>query len=123
MMSHLSRQHGDVDIESPTVHSLLTSFPQDEDNMIDLDLGNGSPGPTGEARDQVNEDCCPHLTAQQSLKRSAALFLLTLKERYQLTQSALDFTVSQVKEMMFYDHEDNWQPLIRHLAAILVQIL
>ena len=44
LMSHLSRQHGDVDVESPTVHSLVTSFPQDEDtcNMMDLDFGNGS---------------------------------------------------------------------------------
>ena len=74
---------------------------------MDLDFGNGSPGlSNGESRDQVNEDCRLHFTAQQSLKRSAALFLLALKDRYQLTQSALDFTVSQVKEMMFYDHQD-----------------
>ena len=102
-MSHLSRQHGDVDIKSPTVHSLVTSFPQDEDNTMELDFGNGSPCWTAEA---VNGDCLLHLTAQQSLKRSTALFLLTLKERYQLTQAALDFTVPQVKEMMFYDHQD-----------------
>ena len=61
-------------------------------------------------RSGLTEDQTDHLAlnleAQQSLQRSAALFLLTLKERYQLTQSALDFTVTQVKEMLFYDHQD-----------------
>ena len=115
-MSHLSRQHRDVDIESPAVHSLVTSFPHDEDGTR-MDLSgfensspNRSPGldRSGLTEDQMDEDypLAPNLTAQQSLQRSAALFLLTLKERYQLTQSALDFTVSQVKEMLFYDHQD-----------------
>ncbi len=47
----------------------------------------------------------------QSLERSAALFLLTLKEKYQLTQSALNFASSQVQEMMFYDHQDKVEAL------------
>ena len=122
-LSHLSRQHGDVDIESPTVHSLVTLFPQD-DNKMDLDFGNRSPGlPNGEAQD---ENGGLHFTAQQSLKRSAALFLLTLKERYQLTQSALYFTVSQVKEMMFYHHHDKVAAInttlgTQHAASTLTQ--
>lgn len=112
-MSHLSQQHRDVDIESPAVHSLVTSIPHDEDGTR-MDLSgfenSSSPGPdsSGLTEDQMDEDCplALNLTAQQNLQRSAALFLLTLKERYQLTQSALDFTVSQVKEMLYYDHQD-----------------
>lgn len=113
LMSHLSRQHRDVDIETPSVHSLVTSFPHDEDDTrMDLSgfensSSNRSPGPdrSGLTEDQMDH-LAPNLKAQESLQRSAALFLLTLKERYQLTQSALDFTVTQVKEMLFYDHQD-----------------
>ena len=91
LMSHLSRQHRDVDIESPAVHSIVTSLLDDEDGTrMDLcgfenSSPNGSPGPDRSypTEDQMYEDCplAPNLTAQQSLQRSAALFLLTLKER------------------------------------------
>ena len=113
LMSHLSRRYRDVDIESPAVHSIVTSLPDDEDGTrmdlcgFETSSPNGSPGP--DTSDPTEDQMCPlapNLTAQQSLQRSAALFLLTLKERYQLTQSALDFTVSQVKEMLFYDHQE-----------------
>lgn len=39
-------------------------------------------------------------------KRSAALYLLTLKERYRLTQTALNFAVSQVGFMTDYISQD-----------------
>lgn len=39
-------------------------------------------------------------------RRSAGLFLLTLKERYQLTQTALNFAVGQVKQMVEFLSDD-----------------
>ena len=46
------------------------------------------------------------LVACNNVQTSAALFLLTLKEKYRLTQSALDFAVGQVKHMVGYMVED-----------------
>ena len=45
----------------------------------------------------------PTFTNQQ---KSAALFILTLKERYCITQVALDFAIGQVKEMVGYIMDD-----------------
>ena len=41
-----------------------------------------------------------------SLQRSAALFLLTLKEKYKLTQTAVDFAVGQVQCMVNFALDD-----------------
>ena len=45
LMSHLARQHRNVDIESPAVHSLVTSLPLDEDStrMDHCGFENSSP--------------------------------------------------------------------------------
>lgn len=49
----------------------------------------------------------PLLTSQENtLQRSAALFLLSLKEQHQNTQKAIDFAVEQVQQMMSYAVED-----------------
>lgn len=49
----------------------------------------------------------PLLTSQENtLQRSAALFLLSLKEQHQNTQKAIDFAVGQVQQMMSYAIED-----------------
>ena len=47
---------------------------------------------------------CP--TGSDRLARSAALFLVTLKEKYALTQSTIDFAVGQVNGIMTYVAED-----------------
>ena len=46
--------------------------------------------------DQDNEQ---HITPQQTLHKMAALFLLTLKEKYKLTQTAVNFATDAVKNM------------------------
>ena len=125
LMSHLSRQHREVDVESPSVHTLLISYPQDGGSTLELDQGTNEESVVEgedsiveamvevEAEDSIVE--ASHCQFQnrpiQSLERSAALFLLTLKEKYQLTQSAVNFALSQVKEMMFYDHQDKVETL------------
>lgn len=45
------------------------------------------------------------------LKKSAGLFLLSLKERYQLTQAAIDFAISQVQHMISFAVGDLYQIL------------
>ena len=55
----------------------------------------------------------PTFTNQQ---KSAALFILTLKERYCITQVALDFAIGQVKEMVGYIMDDVKLNLQQQLA-------
>ena len=40
------------------------------------------------------------------IERSVALFLLTVRERYQITQSAVDYAVGQLHQMVTYTAED-----------------
>lgn len=48
----------------------------------------------------------PDFVTGNKLYRSAALFLLSVKERFQLTQSALDFIIQQVKQMISFAVDD-----------------
>lgn len=51
-------------------------------------------------------DTGPGVQSEHLSRKSAGLFLLTLKERYQLTQTAMNFAVGQVKEMVAFLSED-----------------
>ena len=48
----------------------------------------------------LQESDCSHQSNVKHLHRSAGLFLLSIKERYQLTQAAVDFALGQVREMI-----------------------
>lgn len=67
----------------------------------------------------TNEESLPGLASSQEdrVQRSAALFLLTLKERYEITQTALDFAVGQVHQMVTYIVEDIQASVEEHLRA------
>ena len=103
MMSHLNRKHKGIDLDHaqsvesvPVAESSSTNEEQQhevnaEGAMVDL-----SP----RINHQVYEDTI------NTLERSAALFLLSLKERYEITQTALDFAVSQVQQMVLFAVED-----------------
>ena len=98
--SHISRKHRGLErvgILSGTDEntSIVTSSTNFDD---DLDS-------TGDGVD-VSVDRARTTDTQSRLTRSAALFLITLKEKYALTQSATDFAVGQVKELMMYMLED-----------------
>jgi len=54
---------------------------------------------TGSDIDVISEQTQTCNSRALVLQRPAALFLLTLKERYSLTQAAVDFAVGQVQEM------------------------
>ena len=68
---------------------ITESFPDDEDD----DITTGS-------EDNIDVSGCT--STENYLQRSAALFLLTLKERYQLTQTAINFLIRQVQNMIHY---------------------
>ena len=55
-------------------------------------------------------------------QRSAALFLLTMKEKHCLTQVALDFAVQQVREMVGYIIDDVKSNLREKLEGVDIDI-
>ena len=52
----------------------------------------------------------------QKAARCAALFLLTTKERYQLTQPALDFITQQIQHMISFAVDDIDEAVRNYLA-------
>ena len=99
--SHLSRKHLTHDLD--LTHSLtrtdsadigvdnLSSTERNEDNHSFIQQENN-----------ISQDMDQKIMVQ----RSAALFLLTLKEQYSVTQAALDFAIQQIKGMVVYLVED-----------------
>lgn len=97
ILSHLSRKHRGVDFEKAYVTPTLYEDDQQGHNG-DIDTQAEMPmavEPTSPSNDDIH-----------SLDRSAALFLLTLKEQHQVTQKVVDFTVEEVRQMVSYavDH-------------------
>ena len=116
MMSHLSRKHKGVDLDNAqlvTDFSLTTREEQSEvlDERMDV------------SREEsiAQADFTEESDSQSKLERSAALFLISLKERFEITQSALDFAVSQVQLMIEFAVEDVRESvkdtLLPHLQA------
>lgn len=65
------------------------------------DLNTNTPQEEGESVPQVFDDSQLNpveMVDELSAKKSAALLLLNLKERHRLTQSAVNFTVGQIKQ-------------------------
>ncbi len=91
ILSHLSRKH-------PTVQS----YPQPMvvNNEIEVE------GADASSVDEMLQVATLPTATGRTVQRPAAMFLLTLKEQYRLTQKAVDFVSSQVKEMVNYAVED-----------------
>ena len=108
MVSHLNRKHKG---ESTSEILSQPAFEQEE-TRDDSELGD----------DDVNDDMddlpnSHELSPQaghHSLHRAAALFLLTLKEKYRLTQTAVNFSVFQVQQMVTYALEDMRNTVQQH---------
>ena len=99
MNSHIQRRHStgntsELEVVEATVDG-------EEDNIIDSEML------------QLDvEDPSPGFLA----KKSSALFLLTMKERYKLTQSAVDFSLLQIRQMFHYVLDDVKTAVIEKLG-------
>lgn len=100
LTSHLLRKHKGKDLEfearnssrfftstSESSHECTFEDENETGNIVTEDL---SP----------QESDCIYQPNVEHLHRSAGLFLLSIKERYQLTQAAVDFALGQVREMI-----------------------
>lgn len=140
--SHISRKHRGMDIESEARKSARTeeiSSDLDEDALggDDSERGDNSETDTETvdnsvddstvtAASQLSEDNEPsdngeissnqdRLCGGARLQKSAALFLLSAKERFHLTQSALNFVTQQVQQMVSFAVDDIEEAVKKHL--------
>lgn len=111
MVSHICRKHRGVDMDE--AHSAHISFTGEEQNSSNEAVVENMDFMITES---LNEEYLPELKANR-LERSAALFLISLKEWYELTQTAVDFAVSQVQQMVKYAVEDIKESVEKHLLS------
>ena len=134
--SHLSRKHRGVDFESEArLTILLCNSCSRESEEVNAELSSGDASAeiemdTGAAMTSNNDASCNSAENDISsvfqmqgstnscnrLCRFAALFLITAKERYQLTQSALDFITRQMQQMISFAVDDIDEAVRNYLA-------
>jgi len=90
ILSHIQRKHRDVDVAE--VSEVSGSQQQEELSVLDFN-------DTDDFQEQTASGASTSNNVSLA-QRSIALLLLTLKERYRLTQLALDFCVGQIKEAL-----------------------
>ena len=98
--SHWSRRHKGRDFGAQSVAISSSSITEDVTPDVDSDDQSAEQHDPPEALDFAGHE------QLQLSRRSAGLFLLTLKERHQLTQSAVNFAVGQVQQMVAFISED-----------------
>ncbi len=106
MSSHLWRQHS----------SHITQLESDE--MFDLGAEDNSLSSVQETNDEDTAEeglFSPALTNGMA-KRSTALLLLTLKERHRLTQTAINFSIFQIKQLLKYLLDDVKESVCQNLS-------
>ena len=86
--SHLRRKHLTelLELESEVTEQVPCNVEYAEEDLNDEELCETNSNPDQEYSTSANR------------KKSVALLLLTLKEKYRVTQAAIDFTVGQMKE-------------------------
>jgi len=96
MNSHISRNHSDDNLDSATEESGRETISYDLE-PTDLAIDSGSSAPQTAETSHSSACAVNQLCNFEQLQRTTALYLLTLKEKYKVTQTAIDFTVSQMK--------------------------
>ena len=108
MKSHIRRNHSEVNLDSVEINGSAVDREREHDDALETE---GSLDETREnspvlemldprncdERDQ-QEDTMQEPGLSSQMQKSMALFILTLKEKYKVTQAAIDFTVTQMKD-------------------------
>lgn len=115
LKSHIARNHCGEDPDSAPTYLPSSSTLLSDSDTIEHVLNDEGPtsGPDSLQDCQLGPDIdsiynseqsqtmcmiqSPSAIAANQLQKSSALYLLTLKEKYKLTQTAIDFTVGQLK--------------------------
>lgn len=94
--SHVARKHCDVDLDIVEVgrSTSLSLESNVADNIEDLTQESIESQVDSMEVCAESADC---IVSSNQMQKTAALYLLTLKERYKITQASVDFVVSQTK--------------------------
>ena len=94
--AHVRRKHASFEA---TQQDLVDATTLERNSPMEM-LANEEFSPVETQTDDIEQN---HMLSAQ---RNSALLLLTLKERHQLTQSAINFSVGQLKQMVFHVLQD-----------------
>lgn len=125
MKSHIGRNHSGVNLDSvetsgrferddaarehdDVFQTLDSSSDESENSLPQTFNDDGDP----------QEDNSQELVSSSQMQRSAALFILTLKERHKVTQAAIDFTVTQMKNSIDQVVNDLHQAVDREMREV-----
>ena len=99
--SHVARKHCDVDLDTAEMgrNTSLSLESSIADNIEDSTRESieSRVDSTRDSMEVCTDDCT---VSSNQMQKKAALYLLTLKERYKITQTAVDFVVSQTKHIV-----------------------
>lgn len=105
-LSHANRKHGDWrDQLSSRVSTVASTTGPLETNPVSGNMDDGTFSGNMLDTDNSEMECCP-VSGPSPVSRSAAQFLLTLKERYRLTQTAVDFAVGSVNQLVSHVYQE-----------------
>ena len=129
--SHISRRHHGVDIEREARRAATnedTATGSAEEREDERDDNSGAITETDDNLDdgaivsmELDEEPSTillnpnNLDGSDRLQRSAALFLLSAKERFHLTQSALNFITQQMQQMVSFAIDEIEETVKKHL--------
>lgn len=99
IQSHLNRKHPNCDLQNIVIHEAYQSEECYDPNADVVDSTAGAHGSSDSDNDEMDLSTS-HSNKMVTLEESVALFLITLKEKYKLTQTAVDFCVDQTKTII-----------------------
>ena len=106
--SHFTRKHSGYVVDNNLA---------DSSSIVHVDINNDDVYECGNQEIDMELEASTGVASKDMAQRSAALFLLTMKEKFCLTQVALDFAVGQVRQMVGYLMEDIKSKLTEELKA------
>ena len=122
-MTHANRKHHCWQIQLENVEMLRIEHPktpngpessEDLDRFSTSDVGDGVHNSDSGL---LSEDPCPDsMNCIDSIEKEAGLFLLLIKKRHRLTQSAVSFAVSSVKKLIGDACDDFRMSVIKNLT-------
>ena len=123
LKSHIVRNHSGEDLNS--VPERFDSPSENTGSDIDTAENDECPSELDDDLDmdpeQLQTVCTMQsggLSGANQLQKSSALFLLTLKEKYRLTQTAVDFAVDQIKTTVEHIIDDLREGVAREVMNI-----
>lgn len=122
LKSHVARNHYGDDPDATPILPLVSDLPSES---VENDTCSSEPNGfedtlAPEQYEELSQTCVMQSHSKNQLQKSSALYLLTLKEKYRLTQTAVDFVVNHTKVAVDNIIDDLHQSVAREMMSISV---